>query len=169
MAAATGTGASRTGAGAREGLSSFAALVLAAVMMVSVVDVIGRYVFNRPLPGSSEITEILMAILIYAGMPLVGLRRAHIAVDLLDPVTPQGLVRIRDAIVGVISCLVIALIAWRLWAYADQIRASKDVTEYLKLPLAPVAYAMSVLAGIAAIVELYRTLRPAALAPSAAT
>ncbi len=161
------TGTSRTVRSAREGLSTFAALVLGGVMMVSVVDVAGRYVFNRPLPGSSEITEILMAILIYAGLPLVGLRRAHIVVDLLDSLTPPRVVRIRDAIVGIISCFMIALIAWRLWAYADQIRSSKDVTEYLKLPLAPFAYAMSVLAAVSAVVELYRTIRPAALTPSA--
>jgi TRAP-type transport system small permease protein len=164
-----GGGTSRTGASAREGLGTFAAIVLGAVMMVSVVDVVGRYVFNRPLPGSSEITEVLMAILIYAGLPLVSLRRAHIAVDLLDPVTPPALARVRDAIVGLVSVFVLAIVAWRLWAYADQIRSSKDVTEYLKLPLAPFAYAMSVLAGVAAVVELCRTLRPPALRPSAAT
>lgn len=157
----------RAGTSAREGLSTFAAIVLGAVMMVSVVDVIGRYVFNRPLPGSSEITEILMAILIYAGLPIVSLRRAHITVDLLDPVTPQRLAPVRDAIVGLVSVLVLAVVAWRLWAYADQIRSSKDVTEYLRLPLAPFAYVMSVLAGMAAVVELYRTLRPAAQTPAA--
>jgi hypothetical protein len=37
-----GDGLSRTGASAREGLSTFAAVVLGAVMMVSVVDVVGR-------------------------------------------------------------------------------------------------------------------------------
>ena len=164
-----GTATSRAGAGAREGLSTFAALVLGAVMMVSVVDVVGRYVFNRPLPGSSEITEILMAILIYAGLPLVSLRRAHIAVDLLDSLTPPAIARVRDAVVGFLSVFVLAVIAWRLWAYADQIRSTKDVTEYLRVPLAPFAYAMSVLAGIAAVIEIYRTLRPAALTTAAAT
>lgn len=164
-----GKGMSRAGTSAREGLGTFAALVLGAVMMVSVVDVVGRYVFNRPLPGSSEITEILMAILIYAGLPLVSLRRTHIAVDLLDSLTPPAIARVRDAVVGLLSVIVLALVAWRLWAYADQIRSSKDVTEYLKLPLAPFAYAMSVLAGIAAVIEVYRTLRPAALTTASAT
>jgi len=152
----------RIGALAREGLSTFAALVLVGVMMVSVVDVFGRYGLNRPLPGSSELTEILMAILIYAGLPIVSQRQAHITVDLLDPVTPKAVVPIRNAIVGLISVLVMALVAWRLWAYADQIRSSKDVTEYLKLPLAPFAYFMSVLAGLTAAVELYRVARPVA-------
>lgn len=160
---------SRAGAGAREGLSTFAALVLAAVMMVSVVDVVGRYVLNRPLPGSSEITEILMAILIYAGLPLVSLRRAHIAVDLLDSLTPPTIARVRDIVVNLVSVLVLAIVAWRLWVYADQIRSSKDVTEYLRLPLAPFAYAMSVLAGLAAVVEVYRALRPAALTTAVTT
>jgi TRAP-type C4-dicarboxylate transport system permease small subunit len=164
-----GPGTSRAGASAREGLSTFAALVLGAVMMVSVVDVVGRYVLNRPLPGSSEITEILMAVLIYAGLPLVSLRRAHIAVDLLDSLTPPKVARARDAVVGILSVVVLGIVAWRLWAYADQIRESKDVTEYLKLPLAPFAYAMSVLAAIAAVVEIYRTLRPAGPATAAAT
>jgi TRAP-type C4-dicarboxylate transport system permease small subunit len=156
------SGVKRTATAAREGLSTFAALVLAGIMMVSVIDVAGRYVFNRPLPGSSEITEILMAILIYAGLPVVSQRNAHITVDLLDTVTPPSLARVRDAIVRLLSVFVLAVVAWRLWAYADQIRDSKDVTEYLKLPLAPFCHFMSILAGIAAVVEAVRIARPAA-------
>lgn len=153
---------SRIARTAREGLSTFAALVLTGIMLVSVVDVVGRYLFKLPLPGSSEITEILMAVLIYAGMPIVSLRRAHICVDLLDPVVPARIVPIRNAAIGIIGAVVLAIIAWRLWVYADQIRQSRDVTEYLKLPQAPVAYFLSVLAAIAAVIEVYRTFRPAA-------
>jgi len=155
-------GPRRVGAAASAGLSTVAAVVLGGVMMVSVVDVVGRYLFNRPLPGSSEITEILMAVLIYAGLPIVSQRQAHITVDLLDSITPKAIVPIRNIVVGLLSVLVLGVIAWRLWAYAGQIGESKDVTEYLKLPLAPFAYAMSVLAGIAAAIELYRTARPVA-------
>jgi len=152
---------------AREGLSTFAALVLTGIMMVSVVDVIGRYILKLPLPGSSEITEILMAVLIYAGLPIVSLRRSHICVDLLDHVVPPRIRPVRNAMVGILSAAVLAVIAWRLWVYADQIRLSRDVTEYLKLPQAPFAYFLSVLAALAAMIEIYRTFRPAA--PDAAS
>ncbi len=50
------------------------------------------------------------------------------------------------------------MIAWRLWAYGNQL--SKDVTEYLKLPQAPFVYVMSLFAGLAGLVELYRAVRP---------
>ncbi len=148
------------GAAASAGLSTMAGVVLAGVMMVSVVDVFGRYVLNRPLPGSSEITEILMALLIYAGLPVVSQRNAHISVDMFSGAIPKAIVPIRNFIIGVLCAAVLAVIAWRLWVYADQIRDSKDVTEYLKLPQAPVAYVMSVFAGITALIELYRAVFP---------
>lgn len=149
----------RAGILARDSLSTFAAVVLAAIMMVSVVDVVGRYLANRPLPGSSEITEILMAVLIYAGLPVVSQRNAHITVDLLDAMTPPRIAAIRNIVVGLLCAAILAVIAWRLWAYADQM-GRRDVTEYLKIPQAPIARLLSVLAGVAAAVEFFRTIFP---------
>ncbi|MCW5770701.1 MAG: TRAP transporter small permease [Rhodospirillaceae bacterium] len=151
------------------GLGTFAAVVLTGVMMVTVVDVVGRYVFNRPLPGSSEITEILMAILIYAGLPVASARNAHIVVDLLDGVTPAGVARVRDVVMRILSILVLAAISWRLWAYGKQIGNSHDVSEYLRIPLAPFAYVMSGFAALASLVEIYRAFRPAAASASQTT
>jgi TRAP-type C4-dicarboxylate transport system permease small subunit len=160
-----GAGAARI---AGEGLSTFAALVLAGVMMITVVDVFGRYLVNAPLPGSSELTEILMAVLVYAGLPIVSHRQAHITVDLLDAVTPRFLVPVRRVFVGLVSVSVMAVVSWRIWAYAEQL-SGWGVTEYLHLPLAPFAYFMSVLAGLAAAVELRRLVRPRAEAAAPAS
>jgi TRAP-type C4-dicarboxylate transport system permease small subunit len=142
-------------------LGTLAGVVLAGIMMVTVIDVFGRYVLNRPLPGSTELTEVMMAILIYAGLPVVSERSAHVSVDLFSSATPAAVSRIRDAIVRLVCAVVLAIVSWRLWAYAEQIRASKDVTEYLRLPQAPFAFGMSVLAGSAALLELYRAVSPA--------
>jgi TRAP-type C4-dicarboxylate transport system permease small subunit len=147
------------GTGFRIGLSTAAGAVLFGIMMVSVIDVIGRYLLNRPLPGSSEITEVLMAILVYAGLPVVSQRNAHICVDMFGTIIPQRAVPIRNAANGLICTATLAVIAWRLWAYADQL-SGWGVTEYLKLPQAPFAYAMSLLAGLAAAIEFYRVFKP---------
>lgn len=145
---------------AGDALGLLAGVVLAGIMMVTVVDVFGRYVLSRPLPGSSEITEVMMAILIYAGLPVVSERNAHISVDLFGGGLSPAMARLRETIVRLLCALVLAVLAWRLWAYAEQIRAMKDVTEYLRLPQAPFASAMSVLAALAALFELYRAVRP---------
>ena len=61
------------------------ASVLFLMMLITAVDVAGRYVFNKPLPGGFELTELLLAALIYCGLPLVSARREHIVIDTFDP------------------------------------------------------------------------------------
>jgi len=43
------------------GLSATSAGVLFLMMAITAVDVTGRYVFNKPLPGGFEMTELLLA------------------------------------------------------------------------------------------------------------
>ena len=45
-------------------LGFFAAAVLFLMMIVTAVDVVGRYFINKPLAGGFEITEIGLALLI---------------------------------------------------------------------------------------------------------
>jgi TRAP-type C4-dicarboxylate transport system permease small subunit len=139
--------------------ATFAGVMLASIMMVTVVDVAGRYAFNRPLPGASEIIEILMALLVYIGLPVVSQRNAHVAVDMFSSATPPRLVPIRDGVIRLLCAGLLGVIAWRLWLYAGLL--TRDVTEYLKLPEAPIVYFLSVFAAVAALVELYRAFRPA--------
>jgi len=51
-------------------LGIIAGAMIMGMMVVTTVDVIGRDVFNRPLLGAFEVTEILMGLVIFAGMPL---------------------------------------------------------------------------------------------------
>lgn len=139
--------------------ATFAGLMLAAVMMVTVVDVVGRYAFSRPLPGATEIIEIMMALLIYIGLPVVSQRNAHISVDMFGSLLPARAAPVRDFIVRVLCAAVMGTIAWRLWLYAGQL--TRDVTEYLKIPQAPIVYVLSVCAGVATLIEVYRAFRPA--------
>jgi len=146
-------------AGAVRGFGGFAAITLFLLMAVTVVDVTGRYIFNAPLPGSSEITELMMAILIYAGLPAVSRLERHISVDLLDPITPQRWVRGRQIAINVVGAATLGVIAWRLWLYGNQIADYGDVTEYLHLAHAPFIYFMSVFSGISALVTLFNVVR----------
>ncbi len=73
-------------------------LVLFAMMVLTCVDVVGRYFLSRPIFGAFEITEMLLAALIFAGLPLVTLRNEHVTVDVLDPITPDWLFRIQHVV-----------------------------------------------------------------------
>ena len=64
---------------------SLAALALFAIMMLTLVDVAGRKALSQSVPGSLEMTELLMVVTIFAGLPLVSLAGEHVVFDSLDP------------------------------------------------------------------------------------
>lgn len=136
-----------------------AGVLLFVIMMVTVVDVAGRYLFNAPLPGGFEITQMLMAALIYAGLPSACLQESHVTIDLLDGVTPKRVVRPRQIVINLGCAIILAVIAWQLWHLAEKIADYGDVTEYLRLPRSPIIYYMSVLSGVGAVIFVANVVR----------
>ncbi|OAN75996.1 hypothetical protein A8B82_15910 [Sulfitobacter sp. EhC04] len=131
--------------------SVLAATALFALMMVTFVDVIGRSVFNRPLTGGSELSEILLAASIFLMLPLVAASEEHIAVDLIDPFRGIFLVRVEKILVTVLGSGLFAIIGWRLWIIGDQAVGYQDTTPSLQIPLAPIMYSISILSFVAAL------------------
>ena len=130
------------------------------MMMITAVDVAGRYLFNRPIGGGFELTEILLAALIYCGLPLVSARREHIVIDTFDPLFSQGVKRVLDMVAEVICAIALAGVGWLIFLRAGRVAEYGDTTSVLKLPLAPVVYLMAVMITIAAIIHLLLILVP---------
>ena len=53
-------------------------------MMLTTADVVGRYIFNWPIRGAFEITELLLLTLIFAGLPLASRADEHVTLDFID-------------------------------------------------------------------------------------
>jgi len=140
-------------------LEYVAAAVMFCLMLLTCVDVIGRYFLNKPLWGGFELTEMLLAALIFAGLPLVTLRNEHVVVDLFDPVTPDWLFRIQHVAACAIGCVCTGYLAWRLWLRAEALDRAGETTSQLQFKLAWLTYAMAVLMALTAaalIVTLFR-------------
>ncbi|MDO5369539.1 TRAP transporter small permease subunit, partial [Paracoccus sp. (in: a-proteobacteria)] len=52
------------------------------MVVVTCIDVVGRYLFNRPFGGAFEITQMSLAALVFVALPLTTRARAHVEVDL---------------------------------------------------------------------------------------
>jgi TRAP-type C4-dicarboxylate transport system permease small subunit len=135
-------------------LGIVSALLLFTLMVLTCADVIGRYFLGMPVTGGFELTEMMLAALIFTALPLVTVRNEHVMVDLLDPVTPDWLLRIQHAI----SCLVCAAatgyLAWRLWVRASNMLAAGETTAQLKLSIPYLTFLMSVLMALTALAFL---------------
>jgi len=56
---------------------------LIAMMMLTVADIVLRYVFNRPIPASLEFTEYLMLGVVFLALAWCALKGMHVKVDIL--------------------------------------------------------------------------------------
>jgi len=130
--------------------------------VLTCADVVGRYFLSRPIFGAFELTEMLLAALIFAGLPLVTLRNEHVTVDVFDPITPDWLFRIQHVVACALGLLSTGYLAWRLWIRALSMDSAGETTAQLKLAIAPFVYGMSVLCAVTAVVHLMLMLRPVA-------
>ncbi len=138
-------------------LGAIGAVLLFLMMTLTFVDVWGRYIFNSPVPGGFEITELMMAALIFAGLPLVTLHDEQISVDLIDQFMPKSLLRWRDALVGILSSVMVAVLSHRMWIKAQEQVNYGDETAALNIPVAPVTYFMSVATALTCVLMIYLT------------
>jgi TRAP-type transport system small permease protein len=60
----------------QRGVSALLVVMLFAMVALTFTDVVGRRLFNTPVFGANDITEHLMAIIIFAGLPLLTARAA---------------------------------------------------------------------------------------------
>lgn len=135
-------------------LGVLAAVILFSLMILTCVDVVGRYFFSRPIYGAFEITEMLLAGLIFSGLPLVTLRNDHVTVDILDGVVSPALARIQHIVVCLISFVATGYLAWRLWVRAVGMVQSGETTAQLKFKLGYLTYGMSLLMALTALALL---------------
>lgn len=122
-----------------------AAVSLAAMMLITVADVVLRASFNRPIRGTLEIVELLLACSFFLALPATFLRDEHIVVDMIDGVAPAS-VPLLKCIAAALGVVLMAVMAWQGWIAANDTLVFHDVTADLALPR--IWYWIPVLAGM---------------------
>ena len=142
------------------GLGACCTALLAGLVGLTVVDVFGRYWFSAPVSGAFEMTQLMLAALIFAALPLTTVAGEHIEVDILYEHARGGLKAAMRIFAGTLSALVLFVIAWRLADHAFGLAEDGAVTNALLIPLAPVGWFGSAAAVLSGIVALARALTP---------
>ncbi len=141
-------------------LGAISATVLFLMMLLTAVDVAGRYLVNRPVVGGFELTEMMLAALIYCGLPLVSKRREHIVIDTFDTFMSKRVKRGFDILADIVCTVALAGLSWLLFQRALRVAEYGDTTTVLTLPLAPVAYLMGTMIVVTAAIHLWLSFVP---------
>lgn len=139
-------------------LSGTAAIVMFMMMLVTLIDVLGRYLFSSPLNGAYELTELMLAAVIFLGLPLITAEGGHIAVDLLDSLFGSWGQRFQNGLIEVINVLAFGTFTWVLWENALKVQRYADTTAVLQIPLSWLAFMMAITTGLATLALILRLL-----------
>jgi TRAP-type C4-dicarboxylate transport system permease small subunit len=127
-------------------------LVLMAMTGLTVVDVVARYLFNSPVNGAFELTEMMLATVIFLAMPLTTAKGEHIEVQLLNPVKMGLIDKIMTYLPLTISAVVFAFIARQVWLHAVKLAGDGAVTNSLSLPLSSIGYLAAASCALSAVI-----------------
>ena len=142
-------------------MTTVANILLCVMVVVTCIDVVGRYFFSAPLLGAHEIITLSMGIMIYLGMPLVTASREHLMVDLVANLLSSKGKRIQQIAVNSIAALTFILFSYLLLFYGFGLAEDLMITEDLEIEQAPIAYIMAVMCFLTIFVFLYHVFQAA--------
>jgi TRAP-type C4-dicarboxylate transport system permease small subunit len=119
---------------ASRALGVIAGLALLAMMLLTFVDVIGRYGFHHSIFGAAEIIEQLMIVTVFAGLAFITARNEHITVTLLDFLIARHFDALQRWLSIAVSVGCTALITWRMFEHGMDLVRSGKRTAVLGLP-----------------------------------
>lgn len=127
------------------GASVLGILFMVAMLLLTVGDVFLRFVFNRPILGSVEITEYLMVGTGFLGIAWCAAKGGHVGVDLIVSHFPPRIQAVIDSVTCLLSLGVAPIVAWQAFLQAGYAKAENVQSDLLDIP----AYPFYLIVGIA--------------------
>jgi TRAP-type C4-dicarboxylate transport system permease small subunit len=137
-----------------------ASALLFGMMVLTFADVVCRYLLNKPIRGAFEVTELLLLVLIFAGLPLVSHADEHVTMDFIDRLLPAAAQRVLIRIVHGLCAALMFFLAWQVWIKAGRISSYHDTTDVLRITIGPFVYFMDGMIALTGVVHVYKFFVP---------
>jgi TRAP-type C4-dicarboxylate transport system permease small subunit len=118
--------------------------VLLLMMFLTVGDVVGRYFFNMPISGTFELTDFMLALVVFFAIGYTQVRRGHISIDVVVSRFSPRVQAIIDSITYLSSLGLFSLVTWQSAVHAHRLFEGHNVSGVLALPIYPFVIAVAV-------------------------
>jgi TRAP-type C4-dicarboxylate transport system permease small subunit len=121
-------------------LDQAAGFFLVVTMVLIVVNVLLRAIFETPVFGAYEYVGLLTALVIGLALAYCGVQNAHIAVSLLTERLPSRLQAVISILINLVSMCFLAVSAWYVGLYAGSMKDTGLVSSTTQIPTYPFVY-----------------------------
>jgi len=123
-------------------LKMIGAIALTGMMLLTVVDVIGRF-FKYPIFGSVELVGFLATIVVAAALPYTYKVEGHVGVEILVRLLSEKAQLWVDIFTRSLSIVLFSLITWQMFLYAMDIQKTGEVSMNLEFPIYYIIYLLA--------------------------
>lgn len=131
------------------GLAIFGGLTLVAIVSVSFVSILGRFLFFSPLLGDFELVELGCGVAIASFLPICHMRKGNVIVDFVTAGFAPKTNTLLDAFSALVFGLVAGFFSWRMYFGAQDMFRYKEETMLLQIsvwiPFLPVVFSFFIL------------------------
>lgn len=111
------------------------ALFLTAMMVITVIDIILRAMFNLPITGAYDLVLLCLVGTVFLSIPDVFLRNENIVVDLVDHLLGAFAVSLLKAFANIAAVAFLGVLAWRMIQPALDSLRFNEVSPDLSIPM----------------------------------
>ena len=104
------------------------------LMLLTFADVLLRGFFNKPIPGTFEISQYMLAVFILLGAAYTQQVKGHVGVDFVTSRLSPRLRAICEIATTLLSLFIIAIVVWQGWVEGI---TEKAVSDQLRIPQYP--------------------------------
>jgi TRAP-type C4-dicarboxylate transport system permease small subunit len=139
---------------------SYAGMAMAIIMMLMVVvDVVMRFVLNKPILGSVELASYMLSIMAFTAIPFVESEEEHIVIPLLFDRFPKKVRLFVNTLVSVIGLGILVLIGLASYLLAAEYLHRGKVTQVLSIPLYPFVFIAALCISLYAIILIVNAIK----------
>ena len=135
-------------------LNYIGSVVLFMLVIMTTIDVTGRYLFSKPLPATYELTQFMFSITVFFGMAYFGIIKRHIRINLLVDKFPPAAQNIIDTTTGLLSLGMCIVLSWQAFVQARVLQLDKLRSDIWHIPIFPFQFLIALALAIFAMVLL---------------
>ncbi|OGP78633.1 MAG: hypothetical protein A2V86_12275 [Deltaproteobacteria bacterium RBG_16_49_23] len=115
-------------------IAGVSGIFLIPLMLITAADVLSRDLFNRPIPGTIELSQYMLAVVILLGLAYTQQVKAHVAVSLLTSKLSHPVQVVFGMISTLIGLSIFSILAWQGWVVGIE---ERTVSDMLRVPQYP--------------------------------
>jgi len=132
--------------------------LLVGIAVVTVLDALLRKLLSRPIQGTFEATELVLAAIIFFALPYTGLVDGHVSVDLLTGRLGARAQSVIVAVNALVCAIVLGFIAYQMGLLAAEYGRTARTTITMRIPVLPFIAPVTAAAGLAALAFVVQAL-----------